>query len=711
MGKHPTQDVILLGYENGNIDLLMEGQIYNLKDIINSNIIGSKRINNIKFSGSFAYLACDFGMVVYNYKKREVKESNLLMGTGGTLLRIIDCAKFKDSIYAISSQGLKSIGVKQDFKNTTLWKTYGANQGINVAQEFQTVDSVNGTLLVTTNVALQPLINSYFPITLGLGVNKRRVREFNGKYLICGGDNILEISSDFASLEKTLDSENYKKITEPADVLYEANGNRWVADRVNGLLQITDNDTLQILPNGPLFYGSFSLANYKDEIVLHSGGYIYPSAGQAKFNGAGFAVLSDNYWTTYNRFSTPGFPKVNDFVRSFFNPFDRKLYLSSFGGGIVVKDGNSYEILNDSTTIGGLCNAYVPSDCVWNFPTDKAVAKDGVRISSAAVDASGDLWVTNVEAANGAIRRRSASDGTWSFINLPSANSKFALDVLIDQTNFKWIRMAPGKDNSNAGIWILNSDASERVALNSQSNQGALPSNDVYDIEEDKSGYIWVGTAKGLAVYYNPYNAFFTGGISASLPIFPPEAGRPVLENEVVTAIEIDGANRKWVGTRDNGVWLFNSDITKIIQHFTTENSSLISNTIYDIKINKPTGEVFFATDKGLVSYQGDASENVTAEGKLNGEACLGKEVSVFPNPVKRGFDGLVSVRGLASNSEVKFITASGKLVYQTTANGGMATWNGKTYEGKKVAPGIYLILSSTEDGKANCVTKLAILD
>ena len=195
------------------------------------------------------------------------------------------------------------------------------------------------------------------------------------------------------------------------------------------------------------------------------------------------------------------------------------------------------------------------------------------------------------------------------------------------------------------------------------------------------------------------------------MPIFPPEAGRPVLENEVITSIEIDGSNRKWVGTKSNGIWLFNPDITKLISHFTVENSPLISNLVYDIAINKPTGELFIATDKGCISYQTDANENIDASGNLVGSECANQNVSVFPNPVKKGFGGLIAVSGLANNSRVKFVTSSGKLVYETNSKGGMATWNGFTYDGKRANPGIYIILASSEEGAANCFSKLAILD
>ena len=716
MAKHPTQDVIMVGYENGNLDLLMNGNLTNLPDIINSNIIGSRRINKIKFSGSFAYLATDFGMVVYNYKKKEIKESNLLMGPGGlTAMGVIDCAKLNDTIYALTkTDGLKSIRVKQDFKNTLLWKKYTDADGLPTANNiYQTIDSLNNTILITTANGMHPKVGIRFDRRLILGTIVRNVRATNNRYLLCAENTVLGTDLDADSILDTLDKEYYKKLSRPSDVIYDPDGTKWVADLDNGLLKITPTDTIQILPNGPLFNGSFALHAYKNEVALMAGGYIYPTAGNDTKNQSGFAIFSDNNWSTYNRATTnQKMPVSKDISRAFFNPFDQNLYLASFGLGIVVKNENNYSLLNDKNTDGGLCNVYYQNDCVWDISDSLAGgAKDGVRISSAIVDKLGELWVTNFEAPNGAVRKRNGSDNSWTPFVLPYTNGGFALDLVADQSNFKWVRMAPGRQNGNAGIWVLNSDGSKKVALNSQSNQGGLPSNDVFDIKEDKNGYIWVGTSKGLAVYYNPYNAFFTGGITASLPIFPPEAGRPVLENDVVTAIEIDGANRKWVGTQNNGIWLFNADITKVIAQFNVNNSPLISNFIYDIAIQKSTGEVFIATDKGLISYQSDASENVDNFGRSTGDQCDDSKIEVFPNPVKKGYDGTIAVRGLASNSEVKFVTASGKLVYKTTAQGGTATWNGKTYDGEQAHPGIYLVLSSTEDGKANCVSKIAILN
>lgn len=710
--KHPDQNVFMLGYDNGNIDLIQNGTIFNLQDIRNANITGSKRINSIKFSGSFAYLACDFGVVVYNYKKREVRESNLVLGNAGTRIRVRDCAKLQDTLYALTAEGLKAISVRQPIANTLAWKTYsplltGLPQDPTV---YNTIDSLENRLIISTTAGLHEKQNGTFPRTIVIGGEIRRVRKFGNQFQVCTNDNIISVRETLDSILSTIDSEYYKKLSAPSDVLVDGN-QTWATDLNNGLLRMNGTDTVQILPEGPRFTTAFSLATYQNKMVLMAGGYVYPGAINASFLSSGYAVFSDNQWKTYRPLAYDG-PQIRDFVKAFQHPIDGKLYLSTFGRGIVVGEGESgYSILNDSTTNGGICNAYIPNDCIWNFPQDKNVAKDGVRVADACADAFGNLWVANVEASNGGLRKWTAATQTWSSFTLPFDNGKFPLGVMADQINNIWVRMAPGRSNGNAGIWVVNQDGTKKLALNSIATQGALPSNDVYDIAEDKSGYIWIGTSKGLAVFYNPFNAFFTGGITAATPIFPPEAGRPVLENDVVTAIEIDGANRKWIGTKDNGVWVFNADISEVVHHFTTASSPLISNTIYDLKINPGTGEVFIATDKGLVSFQGDATENITATGKPNGEECDESKLLAFPNPVKKNFSGTIAIRGVANDSEVKIITASGKLVYKTIAKGGMATWNGKTYEGDEAHPGIYLILAATEDGKANCVTKLAILD
>jgi hypothetical protein len=219
---------------------------------------------------------------------------------------------------------------------------------------------------------------------------------------------------------------------------------------------------------------------------------------------------------------------------------------------------------------------------------------------------------------------------------------------------------------------------------------GGLPSSAVRAIAIDRDGYIWVGTDEGVAY-------FFSETDDAIKPLFE---GRFLLRDETITAIEVDGGNRKWIGT-ERGVWLFSPEGETLIHNFTTDNSPLLSNMIYDIEIADETGEVFFATDKGLLSYRADAT---TSDAGF-------RELKIFPNPVTSDFSGSVGITGLATDAIVKITDVSGQLIWQTQANGGSATWNVRDYNGRRAATGIYLVFAATADGSESVVGKIAVVD
>jgi hypothetical protein len=175
--------------------------------------------------------------------------------------------------------------------------------------------------------------------------------------------------------------------------------------------------------------------------------------------------------------------------------------------------------------------------------------------------------------------------------------------------------------------------------------------------------------------------------------------GFPLLYTEVVKAIAVDGGNRKWFGT-DNGLWLFSEDGDEALQHFTTANSPLPSNKILDVAVHDRTGEVFVATEGGLVSYRGSAT---VTEGKPD---CA----KVYPNPVRSDYSGPVGISGLSNNAEVKITDVTGTLVYQTRATGGSVVWNLADYNGRRVQSGVYLVMTSDAQGQNGCIAKVAVL-
>jgi len=163
----------------------------------------------------------------------------------------------------------------------------------------------------------------------------------------------------------------------------------------------------------------------------------------------------------------------------------------------------------------------------------------------------------------------------------------------------------------------------------------------------------------------------------------------------------VDGANRKWVGTDRGGVFLFSEDGTKQIYHFTAENSPLLSDRIVCIALSLD-GEVFFGTDKGVISFRGTA----TPGGDTN------EDVYAFPNPVKSDYEGYIAIKGLVNNAQVKITDVNGVLVYSTQAEGGQAVWwDGKNFDGRKVQTGVYLVFAANDTGTEKVVTKILFVN
>ena len=192
-------------------------------------------------------------------------------------------------------------------------------------------------------------------------------------------------------------------------------------------------------------------------------------------------------------------------------------------------------------------------------------------------------------------------------------------------------------------------------------------------------------------------NRIEDGNVNATRPIYD---NRFLLRDENITAMAVDGGNRKWIGS-ENGVWLFDPLGEKLVYNFTTDNSPLLSNRIQCIGINPTSGEVFFGTEKGLASFRSDATA-----GNLNFE-----NVKIFPNPVTSEFNGLVAIEGLSTDSTIKITDVAGRLVWQAMANGGTASWNIRDANGKRVETGIYLVFSTSAGGADKNVGKIAIVE
>jgi len=275
-------------------------------------------------------------------------------------------------------------------------------------------------------------------------------------------------------------------------------------------------------------------------------------------------------------------------------------------------------------------------------------------------------------------------------------------ELIIDDMNYKWgVIFEKGLFVYNDNNTIENVQDDEYKILNTALGNGNLPSNKIRTIEIDLDGKIWVGSDVGICVFYNP-ELVFTGYNFDSQQILIQEGdyGQYLLSSEKVNCIKVDGANRKWIGTESAGVYLLSEDGTEGVHHFTKDNSPLFSNKILDIAINDKNGEVFIGTNKGLLSYRSDATKGEIAQA----------DTYVFPNPVRENYRGNIAINKLIKNAKVKITDLNGGLIYQTSARGGQANWDGNNYNGQRVGTGIYLVFSTDENGYEKMISKILFI-
>ncbi len=176
-----------------------------------------------------------------------------------------------------------------------------------------------------------------------------------------------------------------------------------------------------------------------------------------------------------------------------------------------------------------------------------------------------------------------------------------------------------------------------------------------------------------------------------------------LLSGVTISNIAIDGGNRKWFGTNGAGVFLISADNLEQIHNFTKENSKLISDYVTSLAINQQSGEVFFLSDEGLCSYLSDATEPSEDMDK--------DDVWAYPNPVTADYTGLITVTGLSYDADVKITSPNGALIAEGRSNGGQFTWDGCDKNGRRVASGVYMVITATSEGKKGTVCKIAIIN
>ncbi len=674
--------LLIVGYSNGNLDIINGNKIINLSDILRSTVPGSKSINSIMVAGNRAYLSCSFGVVVVDLGRYEISETYFL-GEGGIRLAVNDMAFDGVFLYAATSSGLYRAEIDApNLLDFSYWEQM--NFLPEAGALFSSVAWFDGKLFTVqidgsgryVSYIIDENSWEYFAEPSASPLLFR----VSGNYLSAISQTDADIFAPGPLLLKTIDDYGWWGLA-IRDVHVEEDGRVWIADRLHGLVRGTGDSYNALTPAGPWSNHVFSIRSYPNRTYFAAGGY-NAAFGNIWQNGE-FSILRDGSWNSTLNYD------IRDVVNVIEHPGDPdRFFVSTWGYGVIeYREGSFYEQYNES-------NSTLRSIIPGNY----------IRVGGMAFDGNKNLWLTNTGVPEPVSVKK--ENGEW--ISFPYAgviNHEYIGELIINKLGQKWVLLPRGGGlfvfDNNQTLDETSDDQARRLSITDENN--TLITNEVFSIAEDHNGYIWVGTNNGAVVYYNPSRVFTEDNFFARRIIVAgsreDELGY-LLNNETVTAIAIDGADRKWFGTEKSGAFLVSADGTKQIHHFTRQNSPLPANNITDIAIEPSTGEVFFGTSSGVVSFRSDATE----------AGDFFSNVYVFPNPVRENYDGPVTITGLVKDAIVKITDITGNLVYETVSLGGQAIWDGRNSRGRRVQTGIYLVFISSADGMETHITKLMFI-
>lgn len=674
----------IIGYENGLLIVINEadGSVLKVVDIITNGVNqNAKRVNHFMEYQGIIYIACNFGIVQYNLASLGFGDTYRI-GDFGEEIKVTQTTIFNGLLVASTAIGIKSAAINNPNLNDYAQWTSSAGGG------WSAIEAIGSELIAVADwTEIYKFNGTYFIPFTSPGIPTKDLRKA-GDYLLITNENSVTVYSTNLAVVATIYANQITDFSAKFTCASLHNETLYIGTFENGIVTvpIANPTNFEFMnPIGPAKNNIFSIASSTSNLWAVYGKYT------ADFNPYpldyyGISKLTNSNWLNipYSEVHLPG-SNVSDLVRVAIHPTDEnKIFVSSYFSGLARFENDQLVTVYNET------NSALESI----FPTDPPT--DNLRIEQAAFDNSGNLWMTNGLVTNGLKVFR--ANEQWQSYSLTSILSNYFDTrfgkMTIDKNGTKWIC-------STSGLLAFNDTSGSYKKIKSGAEDGNLPVDDVRAVAIDNNNQLWIGTKKGLRILSSVDRFKTDDQLSTyAIIILEDDLAQELLYEQFITDIVVDGANNKWIGTADSGVFMVSSDgqITKNI--FTVNNSPLPSNTINDIEINGATGEVFIATDKGMISYKGTAT---TASKDLSA-------VFVYPNPVRPEFQGTVKIAGLLDNCNVKITDIAGNLVYETIAEGGTIEWDTTAFGNYKVASGVYMIFISAEDGLETKVKKVMII-
>lgn len=693
--KCDENNSLLVIYKNTNIDVISSnGSIINVSDIKRKSITGNKIINEVYFKGHFAYIACGFGIIVFDMEKLEIKDTYYL-GTNLTNYNVYQVTTNDTAVFAATPAGVFYGKQTTNLSNYQNWKSL--NTGI-APGPYNGIINFNNKIFACYSEKLNTNINgkdtiyqfdgvswTVWPYVLGATVKK--LYDYS-KY------NILLVQDIFgvADFEVTGINNNFINYyaTNPYefaninDVYYESKNQFWIADNTYGLIDSKGAySSTKIILNGPA-------SNFANDIAIKDGNIAMAPTNLGEtyantWNSTPPSLFQNDQWSSLSNLIPSNIQDINCVA---IDPNNKNhIAFGCMSSGVV-------EITNNQLTS-------ILSET--NSPMIGYQGSGPLFVTGINFDKNSSLW--SLVTGSPKLMQVRKKNNTWSLLDFSQTLASGTLSkIIFNKYNQAWTILARG------GGLLVYSDVNGLSAPNpsnsklvtSAKGQGFLPSLDIFSICEDLDGKIWVGTQKGITVFYNPENVFTSSNWDSQQILIEQDGHVAILlGDDKITAIAVDGANRKWIGTGSSGIYCLSPDGQTQIYHFTVDNSPLYSNSINGLAINETTGDVFIANDIGIQSYRTSLIKGFEDFSNIH----------AFPNPIRPGYSGPVYVTGLIDEAIVKISDVAGNLVWEAKSQGGQIEWNLQTNGGSRVSSGVYLVNCSSSNGEKSGTAKILVIN
>ena len=669
-------------YDDGNIDIIDENDnCTNLPDYYNKLLTVDKTINQLAVDGSRAYLATNFGIVVVNVQNATITDTYNL----GQKVNAVAIGAGR--IYAATESGILEGSLSSNLTDKANWSTMAQKQ-------FKWIFYRNAHLEGINNGELYNINPDTGDMEFVMKVWLTKAISSGGKIICTGAQNLTYIyntPTDYSLVRTTFTTLAY----DPSSGAYwgpDAEGRlcSMMVENTKGYEAAATPTSSGVRPDGPK-YNYFGTMRY-------IGGKLYTGGGQSSpEREACIQVLDNGVWDIYDdSFASSLKGSYHSTYAIDLDPSDPShVYAGTQAGLFEFRDGKMvqhYDTDNSPLVTAVPANPY-----------------SYTLVTALKARADGSVWCFNSNTNNGSASLFEINGGTWTphhsseYVDEEGKSMQDVHTMIEDSRHLLWWT---NNDWRLPALVCYNPETGDTKVYDTFVNEDGtrVEAGQVSCVVEDRQGNLWVGTSGGPVML--TADEIAAGGETFMQVKVPRNDGTNLadylLANVYVTTICIDGAGRKWFGTSGNGVYLISADNMEQIEHFTTSNSSLLSNNVEAVAVDDATGEVFFGTDRGLCSYMSDATEPATEMTKDN--------VYAYPNPVTPDYDGLITIVGLTLDADVKIVGPAGTLIKSGRSNGGTFVWDGTDLKGRRVASGVYMVQTATSDGSKGTVCKIGVV-